>query len=99
MCHRNQGDLSSQLLISSDTSFRVRFSPIIFPSFSYETGGLISNEFFGNMLLMNNEKNAAKQIIQRFGGQSSLGNILGRRQSTVQHWAKTESHSHMRLVG
>ena len=37
---------------------------------------------------MNNEKNSAEQIIQRFGGQSSLASILGRRQSTVQHWAK-----------
>jgi myo-inositol-1-phosphate synthase len=38
---------------------------------------------------MNNKKNNAEQIINRFGGQSSLANILGRRQSTVQHWAKT----------
>ena len=38
---------------------------------------------------MNNHKNSAEQIINRFGGQSSLASILGRRQSTVQHWAKT----------
>jgi len=38
---------------------------------------------------MNNKKNSAEQIIQRFGGQSSLASILGRRQSTIQHWAKT----------
>jgi len=38
---------------------------------------------------MNNKKNPAEQIINRFGGQSSLASILGRRQSTVQHWAKT----------
>ena len=38
---------------------------------------------------MNNRKSYAEQIINRFGGQSSLANILGRRQSTVQHWAKT----------
>jgi len=38
---------------------------------------------------MNNQTNSAEQIINRFGGQSSLANILGRRQSTVQHWAKT----------
>ena len=31
----------------------------------------------------------AKQIIDRFGGQSSLAGLLGKRQSTVQHWAKT----------
>ena len=47
------------------------------------------NEIFGNMLVMSNEKNSAEKIIQRFGGQSSLGSILGRSQSTVQHWAKT----------
>ena len=33
--------------------------------------------------------NSAKQIIERFGGQSSLAGLLGRRQSTVQHWVKT----------
>ena len=38
---------------------------------------------------MNNQKNSAEQIIKRFGGQSSLASILGRRQSTVQHWVKT----------
>ena len=38
---------------------------------------------------MNNETNIAGQIIQRFGGQSSLAGLLGKRQSTVQHWSKT----------
>ena len=38
---------------------------------------------------MNNQKNSAEQIIQRFGGQSSLASILGRRQSTIQHWVRT----------
>ena len=33
--------------------------------------------------------NKARQIIDRFGGQSSLAALLGKRQSTVQHWAKT----------
>lgn len=33
--------------------------------------------------------NAAERIIARFGGQSALAALLGRRQSTVQHWAKT----------
>ena len=47
------------------------------------------NEFFVNMVFMNNNSNYADQIIQRFGGQSSLANALSRRQSTVQHWAKT----------
>ncbi len=38
---------------------------------------------------MNNKNNSAEQIITRFGGQSSLANLLKKRQSTVQHWAKT----------
>jgi hypothetical protein len=33
--------------------------------------------------------NNARQIINRFGGQSSLAALLGKRQSTVQHWART----------
>jgi myo-inositol-1-phosphate synthase len=33
--------------------------------------------------------NAAERIIGRFGGQSALAHALGRRQSTVQHWART----------
>jgi myo-inositol-1-phosphate synthase len=38
---------------------------------------------------MNGEPaNSAEKIIQRFGGQSALAQLLGRRQSTVQHWAK-----------
>ena len=31
----------------------------------------------------------AKQIIERFGGQSALAGLLGKTQSTVQHWATT----------
>lgn len=50
---------------------------------------LTNNENFVTMRSMNNEKNYAEQIINRFGGQSSLANELGRRQSTVQHWVKT----------
>jgi myo-inositol-1-phosphate synthase len=38
---------------------------------------------------MNNKKNPAEQIIDRFGGQSSLAALIGRRQSTVEHWANT----------
>ena len=38
---------------------------------------------------MSNDLNAAERIIQRFGGQSALAALLGRRQSTIQHWAKT----------
>ena len=33
--------------------------------------------------------NNAKRIIDRFGGQSALAALLGKRQSTIQHWAKT----------
>ncbi len=33
--------------------------------------------------------NAAERIISRFGGQTALANALGRRQSTIQHWART----------
>ena len=33
--------------------------------------------------------NKAKQVIDRFGGQSALAALLGKRQSTVQHWAST----------
>ncbi len=36
---------------------------------------------------MSEQKNSAEQIIDRFGGQSTLANLLGRRQSTVEHWA------------
>src|SRR5260370_40990925 len=31
----------------------------------------------------------AEHAIRRFGGQSALANLLGRRQSTIEHWAKT----------
>lgn len=34
-------------------------------------------------------ENAAQRIIRRFGGQSALAALLGKRQSTIQHWAKT----------
>ena len=45
--------------------------------------------------------NNAKQIIERFGGQSALAALLGKRQSTVQHWANTgriPSQWHERLM-
>ena len=31
---------------------------------------------------------AARRIIQRFGGQSALAGLLGKRQSTIEHWAR-----------
>ena len=33
--------------------------------------------------------NPAERVIRRFGGQSALAQLLGKRQSTVQHWART----------
>ncbi len=33
--------------------------------------------------------NAAKQIVEKFGGQSALASLLSRNQSTIQHWTKT----------
>ena len=51
--------------------------------------GLTINENIVNILTMNKKINSAEQIINKFGGQSSLANLLGRRQSTVQHWVET----------
>jgi len=34
--------------------------------------------------------NAAEQIVQKFGGQSALARLIGKGQSTVAHWVKTE---------
>src|ERR1051326_3584459 len=31
----------------------------------------------------------AERIIKRFGGQSALAALLGKRQSTIEHWART----------
>jgi myo-inositol-1-phosphate synthase len=36
-----------------------------------------------------NNISAAEQVINRFGGQSRLAELLGKRQSTIQHWANT----------
>ncbi|HEY8325999.1 MAG TPA: inositol-3-phosphate synthase, partial [Ktedonobacterales bacterium] len=38
---------------------------------------------------MEQRLNAAERIIRRFGGQSALATLLGKRQSTIEHWAKT----------
>ena len=32
--------------------------------------------------------NPAQRVIVKFGGQSALASLLGKRQSTIQHWAK-----------
>ena len=51
--------------------------------------GLTYNEIIVRVAVMNNNQNTAKQIINRFRGQSALAGLLGKRQSTVQHWART----------
>ena len=33
--------------------------------------------------------NTAEKIIEKFGGQTALATLLGKGQSTIQHWAKT----------
>ncbi len=38
---------------------------------------------------MGSPGNPAERVIRRFGGQSALAALLGRRQSTIQHWART----------
>jgi myo-inositol-1-phosphate synthase len=35
------------------------------------------------------QSNPAERVIRRFGGQSALAALLGRRQSTIEHWANT----------
>ncbi len=47
------------------------------------------NDFFVNIPVMNKNINSAEQIVNKFGGQSSLAKLLNRRQSTVQHWVET----------
>jgi myo-inositol-1-phosphate synthase len=37
----------------------------------------------------NGPANPAQRIIDRFGGQTALANLLGKRQSTIEHWAST----------
>ncbi len=39
--------------------------------------------------MTNKELNSAERIIRRFGNQSTLAALLGKRQSTIQHWAST----------
>jgi hypothetical protein len=45
--------------------------------------------------------NAAEKVIEKFGGQTALAGLIGKRQSTVQHWAKVgliPSKWHARLL-
>src|SRR5215831_20400368 len=54
------------------------------------SGALLhNNEKFVKMFAMEQGTNAAERIIRRFGGQSALAALLGKRQSTVEHWART----------
>ena len=39
--------------------------------------------------MQDDSPNPADAIIRRFGGQSALAALLGRRQSTIEHWAST----------
>jgi len=49
-----------------------------------------TNEKFGIIRPMGSKQpNPAELIIRRFGGQTALASLLGKRQSTVQHWART----------
>ena len=51
---------------------------------------LIRNEKtvrIGHMSL--DRQTPAERVIRRFGGQSALAGLLGRRQSTIEHWANT----------
>ena len=50
---------------------------------------LRDNEKFVSIPFMDEGANAAERIIKRFGGQSALAALLGKRQSTIEHWAKT----------
>ena len=58
-------------------------------SFCRSGESLTINDFFVILPTMNKQNNSAEQIIDHFGGQSSLANLLNRRQSTVQHWVNT----------
>jgi myo-inositol-1-phosphate synthase len=72
-----------------------------FTKISWVFRPLTSNDFFVMLVSMNRKKNSAEKIINRFGGQSALANLLGRRQSTVQHWVNTgiiPSQWHKRLL-
>src|SRR5690348_2679985 len=53
------------------------------------TKTLRNNEKIVSMVPMEDGMNAAERIIRRFGGQSALAALLGKRQSTIEHWAKT----------
>jgi hypothetical protein len=50
---------------------------------------LTGNEYFVIIHSMNKSQNYAEHIVKKFGGQSALAGLLGRRQSTVQHWVKS----------
>ena len=62
---------------------------------------LTATNYFVNLVAMNKPLNSAEKIIQKFGGQSALASLIGKWQSTVQHWAKTgrvPAHWHQTLM-
>src|SRR5439155_528382 len=50
---------------------------------------LSPNAKFVTIARVNTQTKPAERVIQRFGGQSALAGLLGRRESTVEHWATT----------
>jgi myo-inositol-1-phosphate synthase len=50
---------------------------------------LTINDNFVKIFSMNKKLNYAEKIIGKFGGQSSLAHLMGKRQSTIQHWVET----------
>jgi len=54
-----------------------------------ESGILTINDNIVILPFMSKNVNPAEQIVNKFGGQSSLAKALGKRQSTIQHWVET----------
>src|SRR5439155_18826470 len=44
---------------------------------------------YTDLMQLREHANAAESVIARFGGQTALANLLGKRQSTIEHWAST----------
>ena len=39
--------------------------------------------------MVNDSLSPAARVIKRFGGQTPLADLLGKRQSTIEYWAST----------
>ena len=62
---------------------------------------LTITEKIGNINAMSTQQNSAEKVIHKFGGQTALAHLIGKRQSTVQHWAKigrVPAHWHETLM-